>query len=150
MGNTHWGHSWPTAKRDVSARRDAQLDLMADLFAAHADIDAILALLGHGPPERRPSSARCVGSLGTMIRWLLGVSASALLLIAATTGCADTVAGTATWPGARLDRTVLTAADFPPGVQYDSIAEKPTGPTEKAVRPPCCRNPKAARTVSPA
>ncbi len=63
-----------------------------------------------------------------MIRWLLGVSAPALLLIAATTGCADTVAGTATWPGARLDRTVLTAADFPPGVQYDSIAEKPGRP----------------------
>ncbi len=37
---------------DVSARRDAQLDLMADLLAAHADIDAILALLEHGPPER--------------------------------------------------------------------------------------------------
>jgi adenosylcobyric acid synthase len=37
---------------DVSSRRDAQLDLMADLLAAHADIDAILALLEHGPPER--------------------------------------------------------------------------------------------------
>ena len=37
---------------DVSARRDAQLDLMADLIAAHADIDAILGLLGTGPPER--------------------------------------------------------------------------------------------------
>ena len=37
---------------DVSARRDAQLDLMADLLAAHADIDAILGLLDAGPPER--------------------------------------------------------------------------------------------------
>ena len=37
---------------DVSARRDAQLDLMADLLAAHADIDAILGLLEAGPPER--------------------------------------------------------------------------------------------------
>ena len=35
---------------DVSARRDAQLDLMADLIAAHADIDAILGLLEAGPP----------------------------------------------------------------------------------------------------
>ena len=35
---------------DVSARRDAQLDLMADLIAAHADIDAILSLLEAGPP----------------------------------------------------------------------------------------------------
>ncbi len=37
---------------DVSARRDAQLDLMADLLAAHTDIDAILRLLEAGPPER--------------------------------------------------------------------------------------------------
>jgi adenosylcobyric acid synthase len=37
---------------DVSARRDAQLDLMADLMAAHTDIDAILALLESGPPDR--------------------------------------------------------------------------------------------------
>jgi adenosylcobyric acid synthase len=37
---------------DVSARRDAQLDLMADLLAAHLDIDAILGLLESGPPPR--------------------------------------------------------------------------------------------------
>jgi adenosylcobyric acid synthase len=37
---------------DVSARRDAQLDLMADLLAAHVDIDAILGLLETGPPRR--------------------------------------------------------------------------------------------------
>ncbi len=37
---------------DVSARRDAQLDVMADLLAAHADIDAVLGLLETGPPER--------------------------------------------------------------------------------------------------
>ncbi len=35
---------------DVSARRDAQLDLMADLLAASVDIDAILGLLENGPP----------------------------------------------------------------------------------------------------
>ena len=38
---------------DVSARRDGQLDLMADLMATHVDIDAILGLLETGPPERR-------------------------------------------------------------------------------------------------
>ncbi len=37
---------------DVCARRDAQLDLMADLMAAHTDIDAILGLLEAGPPRR--------------------------------------------------------------------------------------------------
>jgi len=37
---------------DVSARRDGQLDLMADLLAASVDIDAILGLLENGPPGR--------------------------------------------------------------------------------------------------
>jgi adenosylcobyric acid synthase len=37
---------------DVAARRDAQLDLMADLLTAHLDIDAILALLESAPPQR--------------------------------------------------------------------------------------------------
>ena len=36
----------------VTARREAQLDLMADLMAAHVDIDAILGLLDTGPPDR--------------------------------------------------------------------------------------------------
>jgi adenosylcobyric acid synthase len=37
---------------DVGARRDAQLDLMADLLTAHLDIDAVVALLESGPPQR--------------------------------------------------------------------------------------------------
>ncbi|MGX9790912.1 cobyric acid synthase [Mycobacterium sp. MMS18-G62] len=37
---------------DVAARRDAQLDVMADLLTAHTDVDAILALLEDGPPQR--------------------------------------------------------------------------------------------------
>ena len=37
---------------DVPARRDAQLDLMADLLIAHVDLDAITRLLEHGPPAR--------------------------------------------------------------------------------------------------
>jgi adenosylcobyric acid synthase len=37
---------------DVAARRDAQLDLMADLLTAHVDVDAVLALLDDGPPRR--------------------------------------------------------------------------------------------------
>ncbi|MGZ6780577.1 MAG: cobyric acid synthase, partial [Mycobacterium sp.] len=40
------------ADTDVSARRDAQLDLMADLLAAHVDLDAVLALLEADPPRR--------------------------------------------------------------------------------------------------
>ena len=56
----------------------------------------------------------------------------ALLLLA---GCAPTVAGTATWPGARVDRALLTAADFPPGVHYERIAKDP-GMADGAVGPP--------------
>ena len=37
---------------DVPARRDGQLDLMADLLTAHLDIDAIVGLLEDGPPAR--------------------------------------------------------------------------------------------------
>jgi adenosylcobyric acid synthase len=37
---------------DVAARRDAQLDLMADLLEAHLDVDAITGLLDDGPPRR--------------------------------------------------------------------------------------------------
>ena len=36
---------------DVGARRDAQLDLMADLLTSHVDVDAVIALLEHGPPR---------------------------------------------------------------------------------------------------
>lgn len=37
---------------DVSARRDAQLDMMADLLTSHLDIDAVLTLLAEGAPAR--------------------------------------------------------------------------------------------------
>jgi len=37
---------------DVAARRDAQVDVMADLLTAHLDIDAVLALLDEPPPAR--------------------------------------------------------------------------------------------------
>ena len=37
---------------NVSARRDAQLDLMADLLDAHLDVDAVTGLLDDGPPPR--------------------------------------------------------------------------------------------------
>jgi adenosylcobyric acid synthase len=42
---------------DVAARRDAQLDVMADLITSHVDIDAVIALLEHGPPPKLPSIA---------------------------------------------------------------------------------------------
>ena len=63
-----------------------------------------------------------------MTRRRVGASALAVLIVAVIAGCANTVAGTATWPGARLDKAVLTAADFPPGVQYDRLVEEPGTP----------------------
>ncbi len=41
---------------NVAARRDAQLDLIADLLAAHLDMDAVMDLIA-GPPPRRPHLA---------------------------------------------------------------------------------------------
>ena len=46
----------------VPARRDAQLDLMADLLTAHLDLDAVLGLLD-GPPPARPTITSAVGRL---------------------------------------------------------------------------------------
>ena len=52
-------------------------------------------------------------------------AALAILLAALLTGCAHAITGTATWPGARLEKVALTAADFPPGVQFDRIIRSP-------------------------
>jgi hypothetical protein len=57
------------------------------------------------------------------------------LLLVALTSCGHVVPGTATWPGATLERVVLTAADFPPGVQYDRITRSP-GQRDGAGGPP--------------
>ena len=61
----------------------------------------------------------------------LGAAIAGLLVATtatAATGCGTTIAGTPTWPGARLERSVLTAADFPPGVDYGRIVENPRQP----------------------
>ncbi|MGE0216704.1 hypothetical protein [Mycolicibacterium sp.] len=69
-------------------------------------------------------------------------AAPAALLVAVCTGCATTITGEPTWPGARLDRAVLTAADFPPGARYDRIT-RTTGPGggEAAAPPPMLSTP---------
>jgi adenosylcobyric acid synthase len=43
---------------DVAARRDAQLDLLADQLAEHLDVDAIGELLDGGPPARPAVTSR--------------------------------------------------------------------------------------------
>jgi hypothetical protein len=69
-----------------------------------------------------------------MTRWRTA-AVRAVLLAAVLTGCGHTVTGTATWPGARLDKAVLRAADFPPGVQFDRIS-RPEGESDGAGGPP--------------
>lgn len=68
----------------------------------------------------------------------------ALALLGVLTGCTTTVTGTSTWPGARLEKTVLTQQDFPDGVQYDRIVDEPGrggatgGPPAMLSRPQGC------------
>ena len=50
-------------------------------------------------------------------------------------GCAQPIAGTATWPGARLESVLLTPADFPERVQFERITREP-GQADGAGAPP--------------
>nr|WP_245234117.1 hypothetical protein [Mycobacterium sp. PS03-16] len=59
-----------------------------------------------------------------------------VVLVAAATGCTTTVTGSATWPGARLERVLLTAADFPDGVEYARIPDEPSGRGGPTSAPP--------------
>lgn len=70
------------------------------------------------------------------------------LVVTATllSGCGSAVEGTATWPGAFLQRALLEGGDFPPGVQYDRITEQSgqpdgaEGPGSMLSRPQGCAN----------
>ena len=124
-----------------AARRDAQLDVMADLITGHVDVDAVIGLLRPGPPEL-PSVATSAETM-TWRHVLVGLAAMGL------PGCVQPISGTATWPGARLDKVVLTAADFPPGVNYGRIIENRAKPTAQAGSPPCCPIPGLFQRVDP-
>lgn len=58
-----------------------------------------------------------------------------LVVMAVLTGCSSAVQGSPTWPGERLERVLLSAADFPPGVQFDRVIENP-GQPDGAGAPP--------------
>lgn len=63
--------------------------------------------------------------------------AVAVVLTALTsTGCTHAIEGSPTWPGARLDRALLTAADFPQGVQFDHVVRDPGRGGDGAGAPP--------------
>jgi hypothetical protein len=67
-------------------------------------------------------------------------------LVALCAGCANLISGTPTWPGATLEKVALTAADLPPGVQYDRIIDDPGkpdgagGPSPMLSKPAGCSN----------
>ena len=74
---------------------------------------------------------------------MAGALASTAVLLS---GCGATVDGTATWPGAALQRAVLLSGDFPAGVQYNRVDEQPgkpdgaDGPPSMLSRPQGCAN----------
>ncbi|QYL18915.1 hypothetical protein [Mycolicibacterium pallens] len=69
-------------------------------------------------------------------RALGAVAAVGAVLLA---GCGSTVSGTATWPGATLEKAALGPGDFPPGVQYDRIVEQ-LGQPDNSGSPPSMRS----------
>ena len=52
----------------------------------------------------------------------LGLVVAATVLLSA---CAKVITGTPTWPGERLEKALLSAADFPAGTLYGRIIEEP-------------------------
>jgi hypothetical protein len=76
-------------------------------------------------------------------------TAAVVLVLGLLCGCAQPVPGTATWPGATLEKVVLTEQDFPAGVRYDRILEDPAdaadsggigGPPSMLSEPEGCAN----------
>ncbi|BBX17384.1 hypothetical protein CRI77_05350 [Mycolicibacterium duvalii] len=62
-------------------------------------------------------------------------AAGAALVVVLTAGCSAAISGTPTWPGARLERVLLTETDFPPGVRYERVV-KEAGQPDSAGMPP--------------
>lgn len=72
------------------------------------------------------------------MRKLVPVLAATLVAL---TACSSAISGSATWPGARLEKAMLTADDFPEGVQVDRIVESPGVPDGAGGPPPMLSSP---------
>ncbi|UXA19878.1 hypothetical protein [Mycobacterium sp. SMC-4] len=72
-----------------------------------------------------------------MTRW----AAYAALMVLLTAACSTGVGGTPTWPGARLERVVLTEADFPAGVRYERVVKEAGQPDGAGMPPPMMSRP---------
>ncbi|MEX3652880.1 MULTISPECIES: hypothetical protein [Mycolicibacterium] len=75
---------------------------------------------------------RCHRSVATLV---------GLVAVLTVSGCSSVVAGSPTWPGATLEKVLLTPADFPPGVQFDRVVDDGARPGESAGPPPMLSNP---------
>jgi hypothetical protein len=63
-----------------------------------------------------------------MLRHHAAWCAAAVAVATASTACAQVISGFPTWPGATLEEVVLTADDFPVGVEYGRLIEDPGQP----------------------
>jgi hypothetical protein len=70
---------------------------------------------------------------GAAMTWRRG---AAVLAAAVLSGCGPTIAGSPTWPGARLEKAMLTDADFPQGVLYDRVVREAETEGRGAGAPP--------------
>ena len=106
---------------------------MADLLAAHLDIDAVLELVdgGAGAPDdhHRTASVACCS-------WWAGcATVAAALLLAA---CGQTVAGTPTRPGATLEKVTSPAPTSRPACSSTASHDKPDSPDGAGGPGRCC------------
>lgn len=69
-------------------------------------------------------------------------AAWAALVVVLTAGCSAAISGTPTWPGARLQRVVLTEADFPPGVRYERVVKEAGQPDGSGMPPAMLSRPR--------
>lgn len=76
-----------------------------------------------------------------MIRRCMRTVLAAAVVAAVLTGCSTVIGGTPTWPGERLEKVVLKADDFPPGVTYDRIIDTPGQPDGAGAPPPMLSRP---------
>ncbi|CDO30468.1 hypothetical protein [Mycolicibacterium porcinum] len=72
-------------------------------------------------------------------RWVATLVGLVTMLVLS--GCAPVIAGTPTWPGATMEKVLLTPADFPPGVQVDRVTDDGAGPGGSGGPPPMLSTP---------
>ncbi len=73
-------------------------------------------------------------------RWVAAFAGPVVTLLLVS-GCAPVVDGTPTWPGATLEKVLLTPADLPPDAQFDRVTGDEAGPGESSGPPSMLSHP---------